>query len=64
MKKKPHNNNKFFLATTTKQNNVSTFSLSHYFSLIQKFTTLSDYNDKNNQLKRCEKKIMRRYVTS
>ena len=48
----------------TKQCLCTTFSLSHYFSLIQKFTTLSNYNDKNNQLKDVKKKIMRRYVTS
>jgi len=54
---KNKNNNKFFLATTTtKQCLCTTFSLSHYFSLIQKFTTLSNYNDKNNQLKDVKKK--------
>jgi len=45
----PCNNNK------TKQCLCTTFSLSHYFSLIQKFTTLSNYNDKNNQLKDVKK---------
>merc|ERR1712203_1320320 len=51
---KNKNNNKFFLATT-KQCLCTTFSLSHYFSLIQKFTTWSNYNDKNNQLKDVKK---------
>ena len=43
---------------------IDILPLPHYFSLIQKFTTLSNYNDKNNQLKDVKKKIMRRYVTS
>merc|ERR1719483_1170840 len=43
---KKQNNNKFFLATT-KQNDVCVrhSPLSHYFSLIQKFTTLSNYDE-------------------